>query len=123
MMMTAMAAAVLATAAAEEPAPKPSQAAQQQLASVAIPFEVSPAMMPYLICRQSEAGVALYDSDGKIMNPEGSDQDCDQVRERSMRHTINLLEELNLGRHTGERRAFAEHWLAKIDEMSGPAED
>ena len=94
--------------------------AQQQLDSVAIPREIAPAMMPYLICRQSEQGVALYDSEGNVLNREDPTESCASVREKSKNHTVRMLGDLNLGRHRGERVQYAERWLAKIDELAGP---
>lgn len=118
-------AAIAATAQVRTPGTLPDldndlPVAQQQLDSVAIPREIAPAMMPYLICRQSEQGVTLYDADGNMLNRDDPTESCDSVREKSKNHTVRMLGDLNLGRHRGERVQYAERWLAKIDELTGP---
>lgn len=94
--------------------------AQEQLDNFAVPREVSPALMPYLVCKQSEQGVTLYDQNGDVLNPTAQGADCAALREKSKMHAISLLEDLNLGRHRGERAAYAERWLTKIDDLSPP---
>ena len=77
-MLAATLALALQAAPADEAAKAPAQ-----LENISIPQELSPALMPYLSCRQSEQGVALYDDHGTLMNPRGSEQDCAPLRAKA----------------------------------------
>ena len=86
-----------------------------------LPYEVQPALMPYYLCRNSQLGVAVFDEEGKLLNPAGNPGDCSDVRKEAAAKTVRMLDDLQLGRNRGERRAYAEHVLAKIDALEAPA--
>lgn len=117
MMMTTLAATILAMQAA--PATEPVQR-PEKLDDISIPRELSPALMPYLTCRQTEQGIALYDDEGKLLNPREAKQDCGPVRDKARGKTIGILKDLMLGRNRTERAELADAWLARIDRLSGP---
>jgi len=88
------------------------------LETISIPQELSPALMPYLACRQSEQGVALY-KDGELLNPEDGAQDCDALRTRARGKVVGILKDLYLGRNRTERLEIADYWLGQIDSLTG----
>lgn len=92
----------------------------EKLASVNIPQELKPALMPYLVCRQTEQGVSLYDKDGELLNPSNAKRDCDVVREKSRGKVVGLMKDLYLGRNRTERLAVADYWLTRIDNLTPP---
>jgi hypothetical protein len=117
----AIAAAMLASpveAEADAPAPRP-----ERLEPVNIPQELSPALMPYLVCRQTEQGVSLYGKDGKLLNPASARQDCSVVREKSRGKVVGRMKDLYLGRNRTERLAVADYWLNHIDSLTEPTID
>lgn len=117
-MITAL---TLATALALQAAPA-DEAVQlpEKLENISIPQELSPALMPYLNCRQTEQGIALYDADGKLMNPRDTKQDCGPLREKARGKTVGILKDLMLGRNRAERLEVADYWLNRIDTLSAP---
>ncbi|GAA4047580.1 hypothetical protein GCM10022213_18940 [Parerythrobacter jejuensis] len=112
-----LAAIALQAAPADEPVQTP-----EKLENISIPQEISPALMPYLTCRQTEQGIALYDDDGNLMNPREAKQDCAPLREKARGKTIGILKDLMLGRNRTERAQIADYWLGRIDSLSGPTE-
>lgn len=119
MQLTAIAATLafaLQAAPADEPAKTP-----EKLENISIPQELSPALMPYLACRQSEQGVALYDDEGKLMNPRSARKDCAPLRDKARGKTVGILKDLMLGRNRKERLQVADYWLDRIDTLSGPS--
>lgn len=113
--------ATILTAIALQAAPADAAAAApEKLENISIPQEISPALMPYLACRQSAQGIALYDDDGKLMNPRTANQDCAPLREKARGKTIGILKDLMLGRNRTERGQIADYWLGRIDTLSGP---
>ena len=120
MMMTTIAAMILSmqAAPADEAVKRP-----EKLDDISIPRELSPALMPYISCRQSAQGIALYDDDGKLLNPRDTRQDCGPLREKAHGKTIGILKDLMLGRNRTERAELADAWLAYIDRLSGPTDE
>ncbi|MXP30990.1 hypothetical protein [Parerythrobacter jejuensis] len=121
MMMNSVAMTLAAIALQAAPADEPVQT-PEKLENISIPQEISPALMPYLTCRQTEQGIALYDDDGNLMNPREAKQDCAPLREKARGKTIGILKDLMLGRNRTERAQIADYWLGRIDSLSGPTE-
>ena len=114
------AAAMLAmqgTAAEEQPIERP-----EKLEAINIPQELSPALMPYLVCRQTAQGVSLYDDDGKLLNPGNAKQDCEAIRTKSRGKVVGIMKDLYLGNNRKEREAVADYWLTRIDSLTEPTE-
>ena len=95
----------------------------EKLEAVNIPQELSPALMPYLVCLQTAQGVSLYDDDGKLLNPGNNKQDCDAVRTKSRGKVVGIMKDLYLGNNRKEREAVADYWLTRIDTLTEPTLD
>ena len=95
----------------------------EKLEAINIPQELSPALMPYLVCRQTAQGVSLYDDDGKLLNPSNARQDCTTIRTRSRGKVVGIMKDLYLGNNRKEREAVADYWLTRIDTLTEPTVD
>ena len=94
----------------------------EKLEAINIPQELSPALMPYLVCRQTAQGVSLYDDEGKLLNPGNAKQDCAPIRTKSRGKVVGIMKDLYLGNNRKEREAVADYWLTRIDSLTEPTE-
>jgi hypothetical protein len=111
-----------ALVAAPEPVSAPGQPVvtrEVRMASLTIPDEIAPAVLPYLDCLQARIDMRVY-SEGKLVPPppgvtEGSD--CRPTREHARQDADTMLKRLG-GRGRGERAAFIERTLTSMDEFT-----
>lgn len=96
----------------------PSSTSTSQVASLHIPDEIAPAVLPYMSCRLGSAGVPLRRSrDGADVAPAVAvGADCSDSRAEAARHAEAMLRAQRRGSRS-DRRAFVERVLLSIDDF------
>ena len=114
MSIIALAAAV-AAAAGHQDAPRTTVQAVP-MASLDIPDEIAPAVLPYLNCKLGSAGIELRaPGNGPALPPAAATgADCSRVRQQAADRALRILRDRRQG-SADERREFVERTLTSID--------
>ena len=98
--------------------PVVSKEARVSLGSIQIPDEISPAVVPYMLCMQSASGIPVYGMNDQLLNDPENKTDCQPVREKAVADGVRMLRNQRLGRNKREREAYVEKVLLNIDEFT-----
>jgi hypothetical protein len=97
-------------------APPNTELHEEMVASVNIPDEIAPAIIPYVNCQIASAGVPVYADGRRVAPPPGivKGSDCGAMRRKAARNADRMLREQGMASRKA-RRALIDRTLAAMD--------
>lgn len=90
----------------------------EMTATLDVPDELVPAVMPYMNCMHAKAG-PIY-SAGKLLDLKDQPEDCEPVRINALADGVTLLSGLGIGKDDSERHDCVSKFLDDFDAFNRP---